>query len=545
MRRHVRLIQRASVTGPLIGLGIFSLGCVAKSGCEGDRCRTAVIASTADADILLPPVTMQNVGVAVSDLLFLKLADIGPGLNTVGDEGFLPRLAISWEFEDATTIAFTINPEARWEDGIPVSAADVVFTFDVYTDTTVASAVADRLETISSVLARDENTVVFTFTRPYPEQFYDATHYMRIIPEHILGSVSRREIRSNEFGRQPVGNGPYRLRTWRRDQFIELTANPDFFLGAPAIERVIWRISGDLEAVVNQLVVGEADITETILNPAHLERISKVDNLVRIVYPAPVYGYFGFNFRNPDSLEDAHPLFGDVKMRLAIAAAIDPDVIVDAVFAGNASVPVGATGRAVWIWSDEITRTPTDTAAASAALSDLGWNDSDGDGILDRDGTDLEFEFLVPSSSGARRQAAVIMQDQLRQVGVRMNIAELEFNTFIEYALAGNFDALFGAFALDPSPRGIQQLWTGGAGGNNWGGYSNLEVDRLVAEALEATSESEARRMWHAVLQALNDDVAAIWIFEPQMTAIVNDRFENVSIRPDQWAADIWRWRVR
>ena len=216
MKRPITFSRQISVPMSLIGLAFFFVACAQESTCQGERCNIAVIASPADADVLLPPVTMQNVGVAVSDLIFLKLADIGPSLNTVGDEGFLPRLAMSWEFEDPTTIVFTINPEARWEDGVRVSAADVVFTFDVYRDTIVGAPAAAQLETIASVAARDTNTVAFTFVRPYPEQFFDATHHMRIIPEHILGNVPREELGAHEFGMQPVGDGPYRLETWRR-----------------------------------------------------------------------------------------------------------------------------------------------------------------------------------------------------------------------------------------------------------------------------------------------------------------------------------------
>src|SRR5438105_2997323 len=161
------------------------------------RGQTAIIVTTADADVLLPPVVQTIVGAAVSDQIFLKLADIGLGLNTVGDSGFVPRLARSWKFEDPLTLAFTLDPRARWQDGVPVTAADVAFTFDVYRDTLVPAHARPLLDRIASVTARDERTAVFRFRHAYAEQFYDATHQMRILPRHLLDTIPRARLASH------------------------------------------------------------------------------------------------------------------------------------------------------------------------------------------------------------------------------------------------------------------------------------------------------------------------------------------------------------
>src|SRR5256885_11409624 len=105
--------------------------CQRRAGCAG-RCGTAVIVVNADADALLPPVTVNPTATQVSDLIFLKLADLGLGLNTVGDAGFVPRLAKHWKWDDSLTLVFTLDERARWQDGKAVDASDVAFTFDVY-----------------------------------------------------------------------------------------------------------------------------------------------------------------------------------------------------------------------------------------------------------------------------------------------------------------------------------------------------------------------------------------------------------------------------
>ena len=218
-------------------------GCAEEAPCP--ECGVIVIASGADADVLLP-VFAQGVGRAVSDQLFLKLADVGIAANTVGDSGFVPRLAASWDFEGDRTIVFRLHPDARWHDGVPVTAADVAFTYGAYTDTLVNAVAAAQVEGIEAVTVRDERTVAFDFARAYPEQFFDATHHMRILPRHLLDTIPRTAWRTHALARAPIGSGPFRLAEWRPGELIELAADTAHFEGRPGVDRLIWRISPDL-----------------------------------------------------------------------------------------------------------------------------------------------------------------------------------------------------------------------------------------------------------------------------------------------------------
>src|SRR5690606_6787147 len=137
---------------------------------------------------------------AIVDIIFERLAEPGMNLNSVGDEGFTPELAQSWEWStDSLSIAFSLLPGAHFHDGHPVTARDVAFTYDVYTDPRTESAESELLAQIDSVTVRDSLTVVFWFARRYPQQFFDATYHMRILPEHLLADVPRRELASGEF----------------------------------------------------------------------------------------------------------------------------------------------------------------------------------------------------------------------------------------------------------------------------------------------------------------------------------------------------------
>src|SRR5574341_553964 len=132
--------------------------------CPTDWCGTAVLV-VAEPGVLLPPVTQTDVDQDVVSLVFSRLADLGPALNTVGDSGFVPQLAASWSWDNPTTLRFRLNPQARWHDGQPVTAHDVTFTFDVYRDPQVNASARPLLEHIASVTAADSHTVVFRFAR--------------------------------------------------------------------------------------------------------------------------------------------------------------------------------------------------------------------------------------------------------------------------------------------------------------------------------------------------------------------------------------------
>src|SRR5881398_687180 len=249
--------SRLTAAAALAGLLLVG-ACGRKGGCAGDYCGTLVIATAGEPDILLPPVSEFSSTREVTEQLFLKLADLGPSGNTVGDEDFQPLLAERWEWDTPTTLVFHLDPRARWEDGRAVTAADVAFTYDIYTDSLVSSPFRSALRHIAAVTTRDSVTVVFRFRERYPEMFYDAVYHMRILPAHMLRPVPRDQWRTAPFGRQPVGDGPYRFVRWQPAQAIELVADSTFFLGRPGIRRLIWRFTPSLQVAVQQVIADQA-----------------------------------------------------------------------------------------------------------------------------------------------------------------------------------------------------------------------------------------------------------------------------------------------
>ena len=528
-------------------LAIASLaGCERRGGCTGSYCGTLIDAAIAEPATLLPPSTEDVVANDIGEQLFLKLADVGMSTNTVGDEDFQPLLAQRWEWDGPLTLVFHLDPRARWQDGPPVTASDVEFTFDAYNDSAVASPFRTKLRRVASVTQRDSLTAVFRFRERYPEMFYDAVYHMRILPAHLLRGIPREQWKTAPFGRQPVGDGPYRFVRWQAAQAIELAADSTFFLGRPAIRRLIWRFTPNLQVAVTQVIADQADVREQLVTPDNVERARAAPQLTLYPFRGNVYTYLCFNLRANGDTSKPHPIFGDRDVRRALTMAVDRARLVKSALGDLGRVPPGPMSSLLWIWDPEIRQLPYDTAQAARILNARGWRDHDGDGIRDRNGQPLSFHILVPTTSVLRRQYARLLQEQFRAIGVQAEIDEVEFAVVGQRVGGGKFDTVVLSRGNDPSPgSGITQSWTrGGFGGSNFGRYYNPDFERLVDRAISAPSRDKARSLWRWAMETINADAPAVFLYSLENIAAVHDRVQNVQIRPDSWAALLRTWRI-
>src|SRR3989442_11377233 len=361
----------------LAAAGLVAItSCERRRGCAGEYCGTLVFAAPGEPDILLPAVTQQQYAQDIAGQLFLKLADLGLSENTVGDEDFQPQLAERWEWDDPLTLVFHLDPRAHWQDGRPVTAADVAFTFDIYTDPLVNSPFRSSLKTISAVTTRDSLSAVFRFHARYPEMFYDAVYHMRILPAHLLRPVPRSQWRSAALGRAPVGDGPYRFVAWKAGESVELAADSTFFLGRPHIRRLIWRFTPDLQGAVKQVIAGDADAVEVLGQPGNVKLGRAAPHLALYPYPGALDGFLRVNPSTGGDTTKPHALFGDRRLRRALTMAGNREGLRKSVGGDLAHVPPGPLARLWWIWDPETRELPYDTAQAGRMLTWLGSRDS-------------------------------------------------------------------------------------------------------------------------------------------------------------------------
>ncbi len=480
----------------------------------------------------------------VSDLLFLRLADLGPDLSTTNESAFLPRLARRWVRRDDRTLVFELDPRATWHDGVAVTARDVVFGMERARDPKLSPQLATLLRRIESVAAESDHRVVVRFREPYAEQLYDATYHSPPLPAHLLAGIAPESLATAPFMAAPVGNGPYRILRRSPGQQLELSAYNRFFLGRPGVARVVFLLAPDPETRVNLLLSGQVDAAENIYALPNWTRVEALPAYQYHSVPGLVIHYGTFNFRDPSDTARPHPLFQDRAVRQALVQASDREGMGRAAYGPLTRTPSGPVSAIVGRGLDVPPPLRFDTAAAARLLAGAGWRDTDGDGTLDKDGRPLAFRAMVPSVSSARIRMAVQMQESWRLLGVRAEIEQVEPGLFMERRRSGRYDMEFFGVSQDPTPAGLVQSWScAGIGGSNVGHYCNPLVDSLLARG--GRNAGDAPRLWSEAVRRIAEDVPALFQAAVVASVPVHRRFTEVVLPPESLWSAVWRWRLR
>jgi len=513
-------------------------------GVQGHVGGTIVLSSAADADILLPPLTMTLQGKQVVDQIFDNLADIGPSLNTVGDAGFTPRLSDHWRWApDSMSVWFHMNPRARWHDGVPVSAEDVRYTFRLVKDTSLASPLSSNLDNIDSVSVVDSLTARVWFHQRTPDAFFKAATPVAILPAHLLNKTSPASLRESPFARAPVGSGRFRFAAWDRGARIVLQADSANYRGRPNADRVIWLVSADYTAAALRFLGGSADFLD-VVKPELVAQVKAKGADVVVSSGSLDYTYVAFNLRNASN-SGPHAILGDRETRRALVMAVDRSALVQSVFGPLGLVAHGPATR-ILATSDTTIGIPYDPSQASRALDSIGWRRG-ADGMRNRGKAPLEFSLIVPSSSAIRMKVAVLLQEQWRKAGASVRIEPLELNTFGSRMDSRKFESLLNGWHIDPTPSSVREEWASSEikrGGYNATSYRSPAFDAVIDSAVKEMNPARSAALYRRAYRILTDDAPAMWLYELRNAHGVSKRIHPVGIRPDAWWADLADWSV-
>ncbi len=534
-------MRRPLLSAALSLLFLFAAA-TAATGQAATRQETVVILMGREPATPIPLLTQgMSANQDVANLLFLPLAQLGPNNITVGDKGFVPMLARSWVRRDSLTLVFEMDPRARWHDGVPVTARDAALALNLARDSTISAGTALLLRRIASATAEDALHLVVRFSEAYDEQFYDVIYQVSPLPAHLIDTIPKGALRQSAFASAPVGNGPYRWSRRVPGQQLDLVANDQFFLGKSGPRRVTILTVTDSDARINLLLSGGADVLQTLGTTTEIARVQADKRLAIFPTPSFTVGYLLFNQRDPTDLSRPHPILANRDVRAALQMALDIPAIVEATFGPWASIPVGPVPELSWIRDPSTRPAARNTTGALALLKANGWFDTDGDGYLDKSGKPLALSISFPGSSAPRAQIALLVQEELRQIGVKVELARLEGSVWNERRNKGNFDIDFGQATLDPSPYGLTQSWgCAGRGGSNVGHFCDPAVDSLLRAA--QLSRKDALALYRQAVRTLVDDVPAIFVYSPTLPFTVAKRIRRVEINPTYLYSALWRW---
>lgn len=463
------------------------------------------------------------VGNEVLFRIFQHLVDEQPDF-TEHPATFAPQLAERWEWsDDHKTLTFHLRKNAVWSDGVPLTAEDVRWTWQAHMHPAVAWESAYMKEHIRDVEVVDPHTVRFHFNRVYVKQLLDVNEGL-ILPKHVWSKLPFEKWRESPdwFRQNLVVSGPFKIESWKPQQEMVLVRNERYWKkDRPYLDRVVMRFVPDASSLMTQLLNGELDFVAQV-SPSDLPRIQAHPDLQVVSFWSNLYVIVAWN--------GSRPLFADPEVRRALTLGIDRQAIVDTLLPGGTG-RVGITPiiQAVWAHDKALKPWPYDPAEARRILEAKGWKDTNGDGILDRGGKKFSFELTSNAGNQLRNDAAVMIQQQLRQVGVEAIPRVLEFNTVVTDTRSGNYDATVMGMTLDTSldlegnyhTRSISEIK------DNLFRYSNPEVDRLIDLAAIQKEPLEALPYLHQIERLIHRDQPATFLWESQRLCAVNKRVHD------------------
>lgn len=488
------------------------------------------VGSLADAKRLLPLLATDTASSDISGLIFNGLVKYDKDIILTGD------LAESWDvLRDGLEIIFHLRKGVLWQDGVEFTAEDVVFTYQTVIDPKVPTPYSSNYGPVDRVEAVDRYTVRVTYTEPFAPAL--ESWGMGILPKHILEG---KDIASEQYARNPVGTGPYRLKEWVTGQKIVLEAYDDYFEGRPNIDKYIARVIPDTATMFLELKFGGIDFMG--LTPpqyklqADTELFSKYFQKFR--YPAFSFTYLGYNLLDPK--------FKDKRVRQAITHAINKQDIIDGVLLGFGTPSTGPFPPESWAFNPGVKDLAYDPEEARRLLAEAGWKPG-ADGTLMKDGVPLSFTVLTNQGNAERLKTAQIIKEHLGKVGIRMDIKVLEWQALLhEFIDKKRFEAIILGWALSRDPD-IYDIWHSSKtreGEFNFISYRNEEVDRLLLEGRRTFDIAERKEIYRRIHEILADEQPYTFLYVPDALPVLHKRFKGVEKAPLGIWYDFIHWHV-
>jgi peptide/nickel transport system substrate-binding protein len=517
---------------------------------------------------------------------FLYPGFINANVETADYSAYAPPLAAGgivndWTVDDSGTVyTFNLRQDLAWNDGTPITSADVIYTWDALkagseglVDTPLSFVIDPTGETgILDVVAVDDYTVEVTFATAECTALGNVG-VLYPVPSHVLPENVADLNDTPEDLNPTVTQGVFNFSALNPSEQVALVANPTYFdasNGAVLPAGFIYRVVPDQNVLVEQFLAGETNVIDGPAISRRADIRAAADAGTAQVYPFPgnAWDYLALNLADPSNPQNGldadgnpidqgnHPIFGDVRVRQAIAKGIDVDAIIEAAVLGEGSRMTSFVIPASWAYANDLAPIEFNQEEAAAMLEEAGWVDADGNGVREasgamyaEDGTPLQFTLYTNEGNGRREAVGVVIQDQLSQIGIQVDFQTIDFNTLLDIMDSQTFDSFILGWRNGwPDDPDATQLFTAAAdvvgSGSNMTSWNNEEFAALnqQAKALPGCDPAERAALYQEMQSIFQQDLPYVPLFVVDGMYAAGADVEGFGPYPSNlfWNVDSW-----
>lgn len=542
----------------LAALSLISWNCESHEPLKSNR---VVIGVAADVENLNPLYAFGLLEGNIRELLFSGLV-IHQWDEKIGDLVTSPSLAEEWEWnKDSSTVIFYLHDNLYWSDSTKLTTEDVVFSFDLYSDPDVNSTFYGGYENLftdneqhidlsKTFEVLSPTKIKINFKPGAKPSLFDVD--MPILPKHFLSQFPRKNLSTTNIEGNLVTNGPYTLFNWKKNEAIFLRAAENSFLYADdMIKELIFKVVPDENSRLMQLKKGEIDLIEDV-NTEAISDLKKEKHIKVVAREGRDYDYIGWNNIDPalfvkNRTIKPNKLFGTVNVRKALSYAINKEEILNDYLQGYGRLsfsPLSPIFKTYY--NNELGPYEYNPAKAKEILALEGWNDSDRDGILEKDNAEFAFKMYIGAGNPRRSYASTIVKNNLKAVGIEVQIESMEMGTFFNKLLERELDAYMAGWTI-PIPLDLQSYWHSDITKSplNLSGFNNTEVDKAL-DAIENEKTRERKIfLYKKIQELLHENEPVTFLYWLDIKTAYNTRIENVKINPLGAIQYCWEWRLK
>ena len=501
---------------------------------------TVTVGLHQEPNTLWGPVTGLTVSQELANLVNRPLVMINEDLEYIPALATeVPTLENGGISEDGLTYTFHLRDDVRWHDGTPFTSEDAKFTYETLMNPDVPVRGRVGWNQISSVETPDEHTVIYNFDT-LDAAFLDRVAIVTMLPKHILGDVPPAELITNEWFRTSnPGLGPFKFVEWQPGNYILVERNDDYYdEGLPHLDQIVLKIITDANTLTNQLDTGEVDMRFRMLN-----------DQVEIVEGMPDVELVSTNATSPWIIwiNNLNPGLSDTAVRRALNYGFDRVGLTGTLLQGLVEPAYDLIPPFLWAYDENaVEQYPYDPDLARQLLEEAGWVDDNGDGIREKDGVELSFDILNIAGEPERVQILSFIQDQWNDIGINVNIENVDVATMWGNALPkGEYDMGYsysGRFA-DPADLAQHYLCPENQPTTNWGKYCDPALDEVLLAAQGTVNREERAALYAQALEMISQDPAYVFVGWRTDHTPINTRVEGYKPATgyfEMWNAEEW-----